>query len=863
MLIRLFVISLMFFFTLSPAHSQHIPSPKDFLGYSVGEDFKLARWEKIVEYFHLVSQGSGRVLVEEIARTTEDNPYILATISSSDNMRNLDKYKRCQRLLSHPNEIPPGERERILNEARTVVLISCAIHSSEIASSQLAMELLYQLAVDNNERTLEILQNDIILLVPSANPDGINKVIDWYERSLGKPWEGQGMPWLYQKYVGHDDNRDWFMVTQKETRILTDVLYRQWYPCILYDLHQMGNSGCRFFLPPFFDPVNPNVDPVIHESLKIIGGHMATELAENGKKGVLTNAIYDNWWHGGNRTTPYRHNIVGLLTEAASPRIASPIFQRKSELRGYTRGLPRYEPQVNFADPWDGGWWRLRDVVDYEEIACYALFTVAARYRDRFNRNYLNLGEKAIRLGNDIPPYAFLVSPHHQRDLSSAIRLLQILQVGGVDVSIADEAFSADGVNYEKGTYIIFAAQPYRNHLKDLLEPQDYPDRFLYPGGPAEPPYDVAGWTLSYQMGVEVVQVHRPFTANTRIVDSVSMPPGSVNGSGPVFVSTNQTTNDFIFINRSLKHGMSLSVLTAPWEHRGNDFPAGSLLAETASPSDGKQIRGWIRELGLHLVRNSSKPKNEQLLAIVKPRLGLYYSWAASMDEGWTRFVLEQFEFDFVSLYNADIRAGNLKDRYDVIVIPDVGTSTIMNGMKESTSAPEYVGGIGEVGVAHLQDFVARGGRLICLDSSCPFAIRYFDLPLKNVLSGLKQSEFFCAGSILRINLNPSSTLAYGMPFRSAAYFSRSYAFAPADNDREIGYGPTIGDPAVIATYDNTVPLLSGWILGENHLKNKAAIVSVPYGGGEIVLYAFRVQHRAQTHGTFRLLFNGILLGGV
>ena len=306
----------------SGAWSQGVRSPEEFLGFPPGADFKLARWDKITAYFQHVGDESPRVRVQEIGRTTEDAPYLLAVISAPETLQQLDAYRMWQRKLSHPDELAAGERERALREAKCVVLVSCSLHSSEIAASQMAMELLYELAVNDDPVTQEILDQTIILLVPSANPDGIDKVIDWYEKSLGQPWEGQGMPWLYQKYVGHDDNRDWFMITQKETAILTRVLYEEWYPCILYDIHQMGSAGGRFFVPPFYDPINPNVDPLIHESLKIIGGHMTTSLAAAGKKGVITNAIYDNWWNGGNRTTPYRHNIVGILTEAASPRIA-------------------------------------------------------------------------------------------------------------------------------------------------------------------------------------------------------------------------------------------------------------------------------------------------------------------------------------------------------------------------------------------------------------------------------------------------------------------------------------------------------------------------------------------------------------
>jgi len=374
-------ITIWFIFLLSAfvyGQQNELISPEEFLGFKVGADFKLARWEQIVKYFNIVGNFSDRVFIRELGKTTEGNPLIMAVISDPQTISERERYKDIQKRLADPRGLSEEEEKLLIKEGKTVIMVTCNIHSTEIASTQMAIELLYKLADDDDSRTMEILKNDIILLVPSVNPDGVNKVVDWYYQSLDTPWEGGGMPWLYQKYVGHDNNRDWYMLTQVETRILTKILYTEWFPEITYDIHQMGSGGARYFVPPFFDPVNPNVHPLIHESLKLIGGHIVTDLSAEGKTGVITNAIYDNWWHGGNRTSPYRHNMVGLLTEAASVRTASPIFQRKSELSGHRRGLPKYEAQVNFAEPWTGGWWRLRDIVDYEEITCYSIFTVAA-----------------------------------------------------------------------------------------------------------------------------------------------------------------------------------------------------------------------------------------------------------------------------------------------------------------------------------------------------------------------------------------------------------------------------------------------------------------------------------------------------
>jgi len=849
---------------LPPAMGQTIPSPEAVLGFQPGADFRVARWEQIVDYFYKVGSLSDRVRVETIGRTTEGHPYILAVIAAPRVLDDLETYKAIQRKISHPNELEPGEKDEFLDQAKTVVLITCSIHSNEIGASQMALELLYELATRYEERVLEILDNVILLLVPSANPDGIDKEIDWYEQSLGKPWEGQGMPWLYQKYCGHDNNRDWFMLTQKETQILTRVLYQEWYPCVLYDIHQMGNQGSRFFVPPFYDPINPNVDPLIHESLKMIGGHMATDLAAAGKTGVITNAIFDNWWQGGNRTTPYRHNIIGILTEAASPRFASPLFQPREELSGLERGLPRYTPQVNYAAPWEGGWWRPRDVVEYEKIAVYSLLTLAARYRDQLNRNYLSLGEKAIQLGNEDPPFAYLIPPD-QQDFPTAFHMVRILQEGGVQVSLTEKPFTVDGNEYPAGTYVIFAAQPYRNYILDLLEPQYYPDRPLYPGGPAEPPYDVAGWTLSMQMGVNAIPVEAPFTVPAQPLDSVSLPAGRIQGEGSLLISPNTSNNDFIVLNRAWKQGIPAFTLQAEWAAPDRKYPVGSLVY---APAPGHQdgLEGWIKELGLAVRRIPADPgrfpDQLRLKSLKQPRAALYQPWTANVDEGWTRFVLEQFEFDYTTVHNADLRAGGLRRRFDAVILPDVTLQALLNGRDAALTAPEYTGGLGEEGITRLQEFVEQGGSLLCLDSSTAFAIRFFDLPVRNVLEGVGRDKFYCPGSILRINLDPTRPLAYGMRTRAAAYFVHSQAFEIANTGSRNEVGVKIGPPAIPATYDKTLTLLSGWIRGEELIQGQAAVVSVTYGQGQVILYGFRVQHRAQPHGTFRLLFNGLLSSG-
>jgi hypothetical protein len=848
----------------SAAGAQEPMPPAQFLGHPVAADYTLDRWETIVAYFRHVAEHSGRVRLQTLGPTTEGRPLILAVISDPPTIGQLAVHQQQQRKIADPRRIASEEEARTLTEqSKVVVLINCNLHSTEIASSQMAMELLYELATDRSRRVEEILRGTIVLLIPSANPDGLDKVIDWYERSRGKPWEGSGMPWLYQKYAGHDNNRDWFMLALQETRLITQVLYEQWFPTIVYDIHQMGNSGARFFVPPFHDPKNANVHPLIDQSLLIIGGHMAAELAREKKSGVVHGAIFDNWWAGGFRTTPYRHNMVGILTEAASPLIATPVFQRKSELRGGSRGLPQYAMSTSFPDPWPGGWWRLRDVADYEKIACYSLLTLAARYHEMFQGNYLALGREAIHRGRHQPPFAWLV-PIDQRDPGTTAKMLAILRATGIEIHRATAPFQADHITYPAGTYILYCAQPYRAHLNDMFERQVYPDRSATPGGPAEPPYDIAGWTLPLQMGVRHVAVSRPFEADVERLDRIAPPPTQRTGTPDAahYVIPRGRNDVYRLIARLHRRGLNYRVYTGskPLALDGDiTVPPGSLWIPLQE-GNKKEILSFSDGLSLHLIGLSEPPPGKEWQIGRPVRLALYQPWTASMDEGWTRLVLDDFEWPYETIHNSQIQAGRLEDRYDCIVIPSIGLRALLEGQAPDTTEPEYVGGIGLTGVLALQDFVRSGGTLVCIDDSCALPLSRFNIPVRSRLEGKPTSEFYCPGSVLRVWVDNTHPLGYGLPPWISGYFVDSQAFELTAAGRGDERSPASRYPArVVARYGDTVLLESGWIRGGELIADQPAIVEVQYERGQIVLLGFRVQHRAQPHGTFPLLFNAIL----
>jgi len=851
-------------FTSLGVAARPVAPPDAMIGHAVGQDYKLARYEKIGAYFRYVGEVSPRVNVRAIGRTTEGRDMLLAEITEEATPERLAQAMSDQKKTSDPRLLrSKDEQRRLVDNAKVVVLVNCNLHSTEIASSQMAMELLHDLATENAPEVMEMLRRTVIVLIPSANPDGLDKVIDWYERSLGTPWEGSGMPWLYQTYAGHDNNRDWFMLNLKETQLVTRVIYQDWLPDVVYDIHQMGNQGPRLFVPPFFDPKNPNIHPVNDHMMMIIGGHMGAALTRAGKRGILNSALYDNWWQGGFRTTVYRNNMTGILTEAASVRIASPIFQRKSELRGGYRGMPDYAIATNFPDPWPGGWWRLRDIVDYEKIACMSLFSLTARYHDLFKSNVIKQARAAIAGGASEPPFAWLVPPG-QRDPRTAAEMLRILHATGVEVHQAEAELTADGVPYPAGTYVLYCAQPFRNHLNDMMERQVYPDRSSYPGGPPEAPYDTAGWTLPLLMGVHAVSVNQPFDCQAKQLQTVAIPRGkiaeSVADSAGYLVQAGSNDN-YRLMNRLFAAGVPVRVVDATV---GRGIPAGSLFI--ADPDRVIRTTPVLLE-GLCCVLSPTQDAvsdvERSLWELSRPRLGLYQPWTASIDEGWTRFVLDSFEFDYTSVHNAEIRAADLRQRYDCLVLPSLGVGSIINGQAVDTTEPQYVGGIGSEGIVALQTFVKDGGTLVCIDSACNLPIDHFNIPVRNVVRGKATKEFFCPGSLLRIWIDRQHPVGLGLPEWVSGYFTRSQAFeitdAPSAREKDPRSPAARFDTRVLARYSDTVLLESGWIRGGDLIADKPAAVEVQYGAGHIILLGFRVQHRGQSHGTFPLLFNAIL----
>ena len=751
---------------LAAATATAQPTPSEFLKLNIGSDRVLADYRQVVSYFRALESGSPKLKIETLGKTTLGEEMVMAIISSEQNMKNLPRLREIATRLADPRGLKDDEANRLIAEGKTIVLVTCNIHSTEIASSQMAMEWAHDLVAASDPETKRRLDNVVLLLVPSLNPDGQIMVTDWYRKYVGTKYEGGDLPWIYHHYTGHDNNRYWFMLTQIETKNMSRAIYHEWFPQVFVDEHQMGSNGPRMFIPPFADPVDPDVNPLIWREVNIIGSNMAFRLEQQHKSGLIYGYSFDAYWLGGTRNTGWWKNITGLLLETASARVATPMYIEPTELRGGTKGLIDYKATINHPNPWKGGTWRMRDIMDYERIASDALLETAADRRADFLRDVLTRAREAIA---DATPREAWRVPKQQRDWPTAQQMTALLVEHGVEVRQAPN-----------GDYWIPMAQPYGRFITEMLTPQRYPEVRLQAGKDILRPYDIATWTLPLQMGVTV--------------EHTTIPEGL------------------------------------------------SLLPVTAIKPETKEV-----------IRRGEKYR--------KPRVAVYKPWGAFNDEGWTRWLLDTYGFTPKSLTPPEVK-GQLA--FDAIILPDVPKSTIATGKRsgggeegsggyEAEMPPEYRGGLGTEGLNTLKSFVENGGTLVAFAGACDYVIDNFNIPVRNVMSRVPQSEFSVPGSLVRLNVRQDHPVTTGIPSQVAAFIDKGIAFETTEP-------ATDTQRWVLATYpsDPRDILLSGWISGEEKLTGKAAAVALTYGKGKIVLLGFRAQNRGQTHATFPFVFNSL-----
>ncbi len=861
-------LSTAFFLNPFSIEGQSIPSPEATFGFKIGADFKLVNYEQSLAYFQKLDEASELMQMRYVGKTSEGRPWHYSIISSKENLQNLDRYIEISQRLAHPAGLSREEAKRLSKEGKPIVHIDGGLHASEVAGAQHTISLAhYLLSNAEDEKVKRILDDVILLLWPSLNPDGQDIVVNWYNDNVGTPYETAPIPWLYQKYVGHDNNRDAYMVNMLESRNVGRV-WREWEPNIIHVHHQSSPFPTRIWLPPFAEPVATQTPPLVAREVNMIGMAIAQALETEGLEGAVhMGKGFDAWYPGYIDYLPVMQNIPSFWTETALYRYATPHFYT---INDFPRDRNGFRLESLYSSPWKGGWWRLSDAVQYMQTASLAVLDYASKYSEVLLFNKFQAGHNTIEKYKKEPPYAYFI-PQKQRDPARPVELLRRLAFNGIRIAQTERDLSFEGILYPKGTWVIPMDQEFGELARQLLDIQTYPDLRESPGGPLEQPYDAAGWTLPFQFEVAVMAAMSPLSEefrsamapvtsealdwdqhveedlskvdfapgvgfNTNAVAAGIQPlPGTIKGSGTVILLDPKENNVFRVIAEAWEKGLKVG-----YEKTKSRY--------SISGVSGDQVRKWVNDYAVN-VELTSKTSGLG----IQPKIALYEPWRASMDMGWTRWLLDNFGIPYTRIRNADFIAGNLKDRFDVILMGSERPSTLLNGYRTGQAPPRYEGGLRGQGVRNLNAFVSSGGTLVCMNQSSNFAIKELFLPVSNVVDTLSRKDFFTGGSIMEVETNNTHPIMAGMPDRAAVMVYGSPVFSTLE-----GF-----EGEALAKYQSKgSPLLSGYLLGSKYLNNYAAALDVHHGKGHVILLGFRPQWRGQPMGTFRVLFNALLFGG-
>jgi hypothetical protein len=895
-----------------------VPTPESVLGHKPGDDFYLASYDESLAYFQKLASATNKLKLVRVGKTTQGRDWYIAIISAPANLSQLDKYKETARKLAMVKGLTDAQAHELARSGKVIVHIDAGLHATEVAPAQHAIQLAYNLVTATDPATTAILDNDILLLWFSINPDGQNMVAHWYKSNLGSQYEVSNMPGLYQEYIGHDNNRDGYMNNMIESQVITRAQL-EYFPQVFYNQHQTAPFPARIWIPPFGDPVSLNPHPLMYRWVNVFGAAMAAYLDEHDMPGAMHRGRFDDWYPGFVDHVNNFRNTVSFLTETALYRYATPHFYTTDD---FPREKQDLRTEVFYSSPWTGGWWRLGDAVRYNIGASMAVLDTAAKNREELLYDRYRAGRDVIARFTKDPPYAYII-PREQRDRTTAAILVEKLLIDGIEVHQATREFAANRASFKEGDWVVLMDQPFAALVKELFDVQKYPELPHppaiaaaggrgggggAPGGgegapaggagagegaatgggaapaapagggtaaaggrggaggragagggaagggaaggrgggaatgaaasgaaPAQLPYDVTGWTLPLQMGVEVVSVAEPVNDATRRmlrkIEKVDPIQGKVEGSGPVFAFSHNSNAALRVVNDVLAAGGTVS------------------FAKSESTIYAKgSVAPLLQKDGVNAT--SIKEAPEGAWPVKAPRVGIYESWSGNIDEGWTRWIFEQFHFPFTKLHNADIQSGHLRDQFDTIVFAESGTRQIVDGMRAGTVPGQYAGGIGEDGSQALREFVTQGGTLVALGNASMFAIDEFSLPVTNVVANLRQDQFFCSGSLLRVEIKePNHPVVAGLPPNLPVMFERNPVF-----DTRTGFRGK-----VLASYlKDRNPLMSGFLLGADLIEGKAAALDANYGTGHIILLGFRPQWRGQSHGTYKFVFNAL-----
>ncbi|MCK5004304.1 MAG: hypothetical protein KAS21_04410 [Candidatus Aminicenantes bacterium] len=861
------VIILSFSFILSGSSS--IKTPEEFFGFKPGTDRMLFDYGELIKYFKLLDKSSPKIKLEQIGISPMGKPIYIAFISSEKNISNLQNIKKTNRKLAIDPGISDEELDKILKDTPVSFLATLSMHSGEVGPSQAAPIIAHDLVTSGREDILGWLDNVVMLMVPNHNPDGMDMVIHHYWKYKDKKYEGSYLPGVYHKYVGHDNNRDFVTLTQTDTKAIAGIYNLEWFPQVMVEKHQMGSNTSRYFVPPNHDPIAENIDAGIWNWAGIFGANMIKDMTKDGLAGVSQHYFFDDYWPGSTETCIWK-NVIGFLTEAASVKYATPVYIEQNELRGYGKGLSEYEKSINMPLPWDGGWWRLGDIVKYEISSTYSILKTASNHRADILRYRNEICRKEVERGSRSAPYYYIL-PITQHDQSEMVSLVNLLHEHGVDTYYLKSDVVFSGRKFNKGDVVVPLSQSFRPFIKEVMESQKYPVRHYTPGGKIIKPYDITSWSLPLHKGVKSFMIDKPSDEISSSLiknspDFTIRSSPSANFTHLIFPVRNNESFQVAF--RAKSSGIRVERLKSSMKIGEEDYEKGSFLIKNSENSKLKKILSTLN-VSPGYINISNKLKTVEFTI---PRIGLVETWFHDMDSGWTRFVFDSYSIPFTVIRPADIKGLNLSGKFDVIIFPDARPAVLKKGKYKSGSdyfspsyPPEYAKGMGSKGLKKIIEFIDKGGIVVSWGASTGLFMgeheiknssgitESFSFPVSDISGKAKKSGLYCPGSFVKINLKKDHPLTIGMGdscgifFRGTALFSTS--IPNFDRDRR-----------VIGKFPKDKILLSGYCEKEEVLENKSVFVWLKKNKGQLVLMGFNPQFRASTGGTYKLLFNSILL---
>ena len=866
-----FVILFLTCFIISGVFAQgnaQIETPESYFGFKPGADRMLFSYEDLISYLQQVDEKSPRLKMVEIGQSPQGRPMYIAFLSSAENILNLDKLRDINRKLALDPTLSEGDREKLVREGRVFLLGTLSMHSGEVGPSQAAPLIAYDLVTTEDPEKLGFLDDVVYMMIPCHNPDGMNMVVNHYKKYKGTKYEGSSFPGVYHQYVGHDNNRDFVILSQTDTKAIAAIYNKTWFPQVMVEKHQMGSTGPRYFVPPMHDPIAENIDAEVWTWTTLFGSNLIKYMTNQGLTGVSQHYLFDDYWPGSTETCLWK-NVIGMLTECASAHYAKPIYIEPNELRVYGKGLSEYKKSINMPVPWSGGWWRLSDIIEYEIASTSSLIETSSLYREQILNFRNDICKKEVEKGQTEAPY-YYIFPVDQHDKSELVNLVNLLDEHGVEVYRLTQSTMIDGREFKKDDIIVPLSQPFRPFIKEVLETQEFPVRRYTPGGKIIKPYDITSWSLPLHRGITCIELNQRVAHLESGIQKLNM-PFKLNGNIPknywAAVFTINQNESFKAVFLAQEKGLEIQRTMESQTVEQQTIPTGSFLIKNSSDA----LDALIEELSVSPFYLNEK-SDIKMKKISFPKIGLVETFFHDMDAGWTRFVFDQYHIPYQVIRPGDFKNLNLSKKYDLVIFPDSPKSILMEGKWKSENdysissyPPEFTKGIGKEGMKKLMMFLEQGGLIIAWGRSTRLFNgmleipdgkdqgEEFQLPFDDISNKLEKEGLYFPGALVKIDLIPGLPLTFGLQSEIGVFYRGRPVFTTSiprfDMDRR-----------VIARFPEKNILLSGYAENEEKVANNTAAVWLRKGKGHLVFFAFGPQFRASTQASYKLLFNALLL---